>query len=114
MLQLHCSGFQRGIGFQGSRLKYPGLQGSRTKLFGLQGSRFHCDQIFWAPVIEITVAPGSTAKIAGLQGPPLWDPDCYQGWVIVSVVYSVVLSSGIKAVVEDLIRASTLTCASSC
>ena len=41
------------------------------KRFKTPGLRLHCDQIFRAPGIEILRAPGSQAKISGLQGSPL-------------------------------------------
>ena len=60
----------------GLRPKICGVQGLQDKNIGapglhnisVSGSRLHCDQIFRAPGIEIIGAPGSTAKISGLQG----------------------------------------------
>ena len=63
----------RALGLRPKICGAPGLQDKNIGAPGLHnisvwGSRLHCDQIFRAPGIEIIEAPGSTAKISGLQG----------------------------------------------
>ena len=70
----HLSGYQRGLGLQGSSLKYAALQGSRTKILGLHNISFEAPgftviKLFRAPRIEIIGLRARQQKFRGSRAP---------------------------------------------
>ena len=59
LLWVNLISIRSGSGLQGDDFRAPG-----SKAKNIQGSRHRNER-----------APGSTAKISGLQGPPVWDPE---------------------------------------